>query len=74
MAFIGDADCGEGNLRLPDTSGFRLDASTVSGDLSSEFELRDGQQARRSLSGVAGDGSATLTIGTTSGDISIERQ
>jgi DUF4097 and DUF4098 domain-containing protein YvlB len=65
---------GDVNLRLPDTSSFRLDASTVSGDLSSEFELLDGQQARRSFSGVAGDGSATLTVGTTSGDISIERQ
>jgi hypothetical protein len=61
------------NLRLPDASGFRLDASTVSGDLSSEFELHDAQTARRSLSGLAGDGSATLMIGTTSGDISIER-
>jgi hypothetical protein len=65
---------GDVNLRLPDASGFRLDASTVSGDLSSEFELRDGQQARRNLSGAAGDASSTLTIGTTSGDISIERQ
>jgi Putative adhesin len=65
---------GDVNLQLPDASGFRLDASTVSGDLSSEFELRDGQQARRNLSGTAGDASATLTIGTTSGDISIERQ
>ena len=33
------------NLRLPEDSGFRLDASTVSGDLSSEFELRDGDGA-----------------------------
>jgi Putative adhesin len=65
---------GDVRLRLPDTSGFRLDASTVSGDVSGDFELRDGQQSRRSLSGVAGDGSATLTIGTTSGDIGVERQ
>jgi DUF4097 and DUF4098 domain-containing protein YvlB len=65
---------GDVNLRLPETSGFRLDASTVSGDLSSEFDLRDGQTARRSLSGIAGDGSATLTVSTTSGDIAIERQ
>ncbi len=65
---------GDVRVRLPDANSFRLDASTVSGDISSEFELRDGQQARRSLSGVAGDGSATLTIGTTSGDIGIERQ
>lgn len=65
---------GDLTLRLPEAGGFRLDASTVSGDISSEFELRDGQQARRNLSGASGDGSATLTIGTTSGDIGIERQ
>jgi hypothetical protein len=69
-----DTISGDVNLRLPEDSGFRLDASTVSGDLSSEFELRDSATARRSLSGTAGDGSATLTIGTTSGDINIERQ
>lgn len=65
---------GDVNLRLPDDSHFRLDASTVSGDISSDFELSDGQQVGRSLSGAAGDGSATLTIGTTSGDISIDRR
>ncbi|HEU5103242.1 MAG TPA: DUF4097 family beta strand repeat-containing protein [Roseiflexaceae bacterium] len=65
---------GDVRLRLPESSGFRLDASTVSGDISSDFELREGEQARWSLSGVAGDGSATLTIGTTSGDIQIERR
>ena len=69
-----DSISGNVNLRLPENSDFRLDASTVSGDLSSEFELHNGETARRSLSGVAGDGSATLTIGTTSGDIDIERQ
>jgi hypothetical protein len=69
-----DSISGDVNLRLPEASGFNLDASTVSGDLSSEFELRNGQTARRNISGVAGDGSATLTIDTTSGDINIERQ
>jgi hypothetical protein len=69
-----DSISGDVRLRLPDESGFRLDASTVSGELNSEFELRDGQPALRGLSGVAGDGSATLTIGTTSGDIGIDRQ
>jgi len=69
-----DSISGDVNLRLPENSDFRLDASTVSGDLSSEFEPHDGETARRSLNGVVGDGSATLTIGTTSGDIDIERQ
>jgi len=65
---------GDVNLQLPDTSSFRLDASTVSGDISIEFELRDGQQAHGNLSGIAGDGSAALTISTTSGDIGIDRR
>jgi len=65
---------GDVNVQLPDASAFRLDASTASGDINSEFELRDGQQAHGNLSGAAGDGSATLTVGTTSGDISIERR
>lgn len=65
---------GDVNLQLPDASDFRLDASTVSGDISSEFELRDGEQARGNLSGTSGNGSTTLTIGTTSGDISIDRR
>ncbi len=64
---------GDVKLRLPDDSSFRLEASTVSGDLSSEFDLRDGQQGRRSLSGTAGDGAATLQIETTSGDVNVER-
>ena len=53
---------GDVNLRLPEESGFRLDASTVSGDLSSEFELRDGadgapqpQRCRRRWLGHADD-------------------
>lgn len=64
---------GDVKLQLPDDSGFRLEASTVSGDLSSDFDLRDGQQSRRNLSGTAGDGAATLRIETTSGNISVER-
>ncbi|HJZ46609.1 MAG TPA: DUF4097 family beta strand repeat-containing protein [Roseiflexaceae bacterium] len=69
-----DSISGDVRLRLPESSGFRLDASTVSGDLSSEFQLLGGESPLRGLRGVAGDGSATLTIGTTSGDIRIERQ
>jgi DUF4097 and DUF4098 domain-containing protein YvlB len=64
---------GDVKLQLPDDSGFRLDASTVSGDLSSDFTLSDGQQSRRSLSGRAGDGSATVRVETTSGSVSISR-
>jgi DUF4097 and DUF4098 domain-containing protein YvlB len=65
---------GDVTLRLPRDSSFRLDASTVSGDLSSDFDLRDRQSGRGALAGVAGDGSATLTISTTSGEIAVEQE
>ena len=65
---------GEVRLRLPAESGFRLETSTVSGDLESEFDLSGGATSRGALSGVAGDGGATLNISTTSGDIRIERR
>jgi len=64
--FSGDVD-----LQLPEDSGFRLDASTVSGDLSSDFDLQGGEQGRRALSGVAGAGDTTLKVETTSGSIHI---
>jgi DUF4097 and DUF4098 domain-containing protein YvlB len=65
---------GDITLRLPDDSAFRLDASTVSGDISTDFDLSGAQAGRRSLTGVAGDGGATLNVGTTSGEITIERR
>jgi DUF4097 and DUF4098 domain-containing protein YvlB len=65
---------GDVTLRLPAGSGFVLEAGTSSGDLRSDFELRDGQRAERTLSGVAGAGGARLKIATSSGDITIARQ
>jgi hypothetical protein len=64
---------GDVELRLPEDSSFSLDASTVSGELSSDFDLRDGQPSRRELSGTVGEGEITLKIETTSGNISVER-
>ena len=64
---------GDVKLALPASSGFRLDASTVSGELRSDFDLQGGVAQRRSLTGVAGDGAATLNVSTTSGEIHIER-
>lgn len=65
---------GDVKLELPSDSGVRLDASTVSGSISSDFDLSNREEGRRSLKGAIGDGAADLTIGTTSGDISIERR
>jgi hypothetical protein len=57
--------------RLTGAADLRLSASTVSGDLSSDLNLRDAQRERRSLSGTLGAGKTTLTISTTSGDIEV---
>ena len=65
---------GDVTLRLPDASSFRLDASTINGDLSSEFALRDEQRDRRFLRGRVGAGEALLKIETTSGNVRLERQ
>jgi hypothetical protein len=65
---------GDVMLHLPADSSFALDASTSSGDLDSEFELRGGQQRERALSGVAGAGGAALKIATGSGDVTIDQQ
>ena len=59
------------HVRLPAAADLRLNASTVSGDLSSDLDLRDALRERRSLSGTVGVGKTTLTISTTSGDIEV---
>jgi hypothetical protein len=64
---------GDVELHLPADSSFVLEASTSSGDLESEFELRDRQQSEQALSGSAGAGGAVLKIATGSGSVSIER-
>lgn len=65
---------GDVRLDLPADTGFRLNASTVSGDLTSDFDLSGGESGGRSLTGVAGDGGATVNVSTTSGEIKIERR
>ncbi|MBX0327216.1 DUF4097 domain-containing protein [Oscillochloris sp. ZM17-4] len=63
---------GDVQLRLPSASDLALNVSTVSGDLSSDLELRDTQQDRRRLSGTLGAGEGALTISTTSGDVEVD--
>jgi DUF4097 and DUF4098 domain-containing protein YvlB len=65
---------GDVKLELPAESGIRLDASTISGSINNDFDLTDREEGLRSLKGVAGDGRTNLTVGTTSGDISIEKR
>jgi DUF4097 and DUF4098 domain-containing protein YvlB len=65
---------GDVKLRLPEDSPFQLDASSVSGDISSEFDLTGGGTGRRSLSGTANGGGPALTVSTTSGEIDISKR
>lgn len=58
-------------VRLPEDSSFTLDATTISGEIDSDFELQDGQESRRERSGTVGNGGPRLEIETTSGDISV---
>lgn len=56
--------------------GFELDASTFSGDIESDFEMRlssDGRE-RSSVSGIVGDGSAVIEATTFSGDVILRRR
>lgn len=62
---------GDVQLELSDPDNLRLELSTTSGDLSSDLSLRDLAEERRSLRGRLGDGSALLTVTTTSGDVEV---
>ena len=55
---------GDVDLELPRNAGFTLRYSTASGDLESDFPLTAGR--------TYGDGSGSITIDTTSGDLKIE--
>lgn len=54
-------------LKLPKNAGFTAKVDTVSGDFSSDFFLK-----KEGKSYIAGDGSAKLTMSSTSGDIVLE--
>jgi DUF4097 and DUF4098 domain-containing protein YvlB len=84
-----DVNVHSGNVRfgLVNPSGFELSASTFSGNIRSELPLtiggdprdRDGNSRRRGVSNRSmratfGDGSATLTLRTFSGDIVIAKR
>ncbi len=63
---------GDVEVRLPRPVSLRLDVSTTSGDISTNL---DGLTAeRRSLRGSIGEGGASLTISTGSGDVEVRGQ
>lgn len=65
---------GDVELRLPSNSNLRLDVNTLSGDIETTLDLRDSEHDRRTLTGIVGTGGATLSIDTTSGDVSIKTE
>ncbi|GKU31333.1 DUF4097 family beta strand repeat-containing protein [Clostridium folliculivorans] len=74
---IGDIDAhstsGDITLALPDNCSFTFDSSSTSGDINSKFSLNNNSSGKRSLSGSYGNGTNKLSIHTTSGDISLNK-
>lgn len=65
---------GNVELRLPSHSNLELAVNTLSGDIETTLDLRNIERDRRTLTGIAGTGGATLSINTTSGDVSIKTE
>jgi hypothetical protein len=65
---------GDVQVRLSDPGDMRLELTSMSGDLSSDLDLQGMERERRRLSGTLGDGETSLTISTTSGDISVAEE
>jgi lia operon protein LiaG len=70
-----DAHSTSGDIRfgLPDNSSFNLDSSSTSGDINSRFSLDNTSSGKRTLSGSYGNGNNKLSIHTTSGDITLNK-
>ena len=76
-----DMQTHSGSIRVTTAAnaGFDLDASTFSGDIRSEFQLRGAQsnpdrRRSREVRGTVGDASAILTLKSFSGDVILTRR
>ncbi len=59
---------------LPTHAGFSVEASTVDGDISSDFGLNSsGSESHKALNGTVGAGGPAVRITTTHGDISLNK-
>ncbi len=67
------ATSGGVQLFLPETSGFRLEATTNSGNIKSSFGLANGEFVEDRLSGTYNGGGIDVRVSTSSGDISINK-
>lgn len=65
---------GDVTLILPENISADIEAKTTSGRIRSEFKVMvEGEIEKRSLRGSIGEGGITITLKTTSGDISLEK-
>jgi hypothetical protein len=67
---------GDVTLSLPQDSSFRLQATTVRGDLSLDdsFQAQRSQDTRTALDATVGSGAASLNVQTVGGDIEVNAQ
>jgi lia operon protein LiaG len=66
-----DVSSGEVNLDLPDDASFTLDGRASSGEVSSNFPLKDKKDEDGNLSGTAGNGKYKVKASVSSGSVDI---
>jgi hypothetical protein len=64
---------GSVRLTLPADASAEIDAGTVNGGVSCDFELEGGRKTRRKLEGRIGTGGARFDLGAVNGSVSIDR-
>ncbi len=70
-----ESHSGPVTVKLPSESGFALEASTFSGSLKSDFDVRiRGLDGNKSIKGVVGSGGPTVKLNSFSGTVSIRRK
>ena len=68
-----DTGSGSVTLTLPANFGARVEVSTGSGGIDTDFEVRDGRMRRNELRGTIGDGRSNVVIETGSGGVHLRR-
>ena len=61
-------------LRFPDSLSTEVRASTVNGDITSDFTMSTSRVSRRRLEGTIGGGGRTLSLESVNGSISLKRE
>lgn len=74
QAILITTNSGETKVKLPDSAGFKLNCRSNSGEVSADYPITitdTGKKNEHELNGTVGDGSGSVTITSTSGDISV---